>query len=1077
MKLKTISKNGENPKGFMNKKILLGIIFLFAVNFSNVQAQKNIDINAVNAQNQPITQSYAPVEGEEIFKDVDRYRQFDYNKQLANLREDNIGDTLLLNFFDNKKYKAVIQHVIINDIEKTVITARIVGYDFSYCYIIVSDKTIAISADLLQEDEHFFASEKNGQIYIRQMKKSVLDKDRLEGSEPLIPPTLPKPIQEGESLDSEVENFDDDDVKSMNGPNDHATIDLLFVYTQAAATWATANRGGIDNVIDLAVTEANTVMTNSNAGVTFRVAHRHLTDYTETNTSSDLYRFSDYGDGYMDEVHDLRNTFYADVMVFLANISYTGGSGWLLNNLNGFSDDTRASCICRVQQSASSYTVIHEIGHNMGAQHHRDQATHKGPNTSLPAPLNQCSSGWKGTASGVRYCTVMTYTASSEYPGESGLANYTTIPYFSSPLITHNGTIIGDATTMDNTRVIRETKTATAAYRTAPTTPTITLNHTMISFSEAPTETRTLIVSAINTTGNITYTLEGANPEVFSVNTHSTWIHSQGGILNITFSGSTTQNYEAILTVSCTGAASKVVKLKHIICSIPFIYIEESFDETVFPPDCWVRETPTNARWNRQEKGNQPNANPYSGTGMLEFTILGTGTTNGANGILISPKIATNNTDYTLSFRMYRDGYSSAYLHRVNVYINSTPSLSEATLLRTIHGCSQIAPTATSNTWNQYTVNLTTSSMPAAYVIFEGVRGTGPVNMYLDDIRIYTPIINAFPTSLDFGEVSTGTTSSSQTITVSGIALTENITQAKGGTNPAAFNITPTSLSSAGGTFNVTFSPTIAGNYSATLTLSSTGAANKEITLSGTGVSSIVPVINITNVPTETTAGTPLTLSGTVTPDTATNQTIVWSVTNAGTTGANITEGNTLNATACGTVTVTATIVNGLAEGMNYTKEFNITVNQTITPLFNGITTTYCHGANIPELPTTSDNDITGIWSPPINNTATTTYTFTPTAGQCATPTAVTITIIFIPVTNITLEHTTTAVDSLLKLTGIVEPDTACYKTVKWTVSDAGTTKAYIVDGDSDKYRGRNSSNYGNYYRWFGNRKGLCATF
>ena len=44
-------------------------------------------------------------------------------------------------------------------------------------------------------------------------------------------------------------------------------------------------------------------------------------------------------------------------------------------------------------------------------------------------------------------------------------------------------------------------------------------------------------------------------------------------------------------------------------------------------------------------------------------------------------------------------------------------------------------------------------------------------------------------------------------------------------------------------------------------------------------------------------------------------------------------------------------------------------------------------------LPTTSTNGITGTWSPEINNTATTTYTFTPDAGQCATTATLTITI------------------------------------------------------------------------------------
>ncbi len=44
-----------------------------------------------------------------------------------------------------------------------------------------------------------------------------------------------------------------------------------------------------------------------------------------------------------------------------------------------------------------------------------------------------------------------------------------------------------------------------------------------------------------------------------------------------------------------------------------------------------------------------------------------------------------------------------------------------------------------------------------------------------------------------------------------------------------------------------------------------------------------------------------------------------------------------------------------------------------------------CSGDILADLPTTSTNGITGTWSPPINNTATTTYTFTPTSAQCAT--------------------------------------------------------------------------------------------
>ncbi|MFN5772340.1 lamin tail domain-containing protein, partial [Flavobacterium sp.] len=63
-----------------------------------------------------------------------------------------------------------------------------------------------------------------------------------------------------------------------------------------------------------------------------------------------------------------------------------------------------------------------------------------------------------------------------------------------------------------------------------------------------------------------------------------------------------------------------------------------------------------------------------------------------------------------------------------------------------------------------------------------------------------------------------------------------------------------------------------------------------------------------------------------------------------------------------------------------------------LTPTFTAVAP-ICSGATLAALPTTSNNGITGIWSPALNNTATTTYTFTPNAGQCATTTTLTITV------------------------------------------------------------------------------------
>jgi len=64
-----------------------------------------------------------------------------------------------------------------------------------------------------------------------------------------------------------------------------------------------------------------------------------------------------------------------------------------------------------------------------------------------------------------------------------------------------------------------------------------------------------------------------------------------------------------------------------------------------------------------------------------------------------------------------------------------------------------------------------------------------------------------------------------------------------------------------------------------------------------------------------------------------------------------------------------------------------------VTPTFNPIPA-FCQGSTPPVLPTTSTNGITGTWNPStVSNTTSGNYTFTPTAGQCATNVSVTTTV------------------------------------------------------------------------------------
>jgi len=70
-----------------------------------------------------------------------------------------------------------------------------------------------------------------------------------------------------------------------------------------------------------------------------------------------------------------------------------------------------------------------------------------------------------------------------------------------------------------------------------------------------------------------------------------------------------------------------------------------------------------------------------------------------------------------------------------------------------------------------------------------------------------------------------------------------------------------------------------------------------------------------------------------------------------------------------------------------------VVINEKINPVFDSVDT-ICSGEIITEFPATSLNGITGTWSPALDNTVTTTYTFTPNDGECANPINTTITVL-----------------------------------------------------------------------------------
>src|SRR4030095_9694336 len=97
---------------------------------------------------------------------------------------------------------------------------------------------------------------------------------------------------------------------------------------------------------------------------------------------------------------------------------------------------------------------------------------------------------------------------------------------------------------------------------------------------------------------------------------------------------------------------------------------------------------------------------------------------------------------------------------------------------------------------------------------------------------------------------------------------------------------------------------------------------------------------------------------------------------------------STISTATVGTTTYTFTPTDPCAA----VTTMDIVISTQVTPTFTAVAP-ICSGATLAALPTTSNNGITGTWSPALDNTATTTYTFTPTAGQCATTTILVITV------------------------------------------------------------------------------------
>ena len=151
-------------------------------------------------------------------------------------------------------------------------------------------------------------------------------------------------------------------------PIGHEVIDVLVVYTQELADhYGASDIDGLQANIDLAELNANTAYANSGVNQRIRIVHAQQIDYTESGSCDiDLPRLRDKNDGYLDDVHALRDLWGADLVSLWALDTGGCGKAYLMTSV---SPSFESSGFSVGGGSPKSITFIHELGHNMGLRH------------------------------------------------------------------------------------------------------------------------------------------------------------------------------------------------------------------------------------------------------------------------------------------------------------------------------------------------------------------------------------------------------------------------------------------------------------------------------------------------------------------------------------------------------------------------------------------------------------------------------------------------------------------------------------------------------------------------------------
>jgi len=214
--------------------------------------------------------------------------------------------------------------------------------------------------------------------------------------------------------------------------DDGSIIDILVAYT-ADARSGEGSTANMEVLIDLAVAETNQSYANSGITQRLNLVHTEEVVYTESgNIGTDRNRLKATADGYMDNVHTLRNTYAADVVTLIVeNGGGYCGIAYIMTTVSTAFEDSGFNVTAR-GCATGYYSFGHELGHIMSARHdwYVDN-TNNSPYTYNHAYLN-VTDQWR---------TIMGYNNNCNASG----VYCTRLPYWSNPNVNYGGDPMGVA--------------------------------------------------------------------------------------------------------------------------------------------------------------------------------------------------------------------------------------------------------------------------------------------------------------------------------------------------------------------------------------------------------------------------------------------------------------------------------------------------------------------------------------------------------------------------------------------------------------------------------------------------------